>query len=80
MSETKTVNCYDIQLDNGENLKDLGEGNYLELDQAAAGLAPGTWLLLAYEGDFQETAVMRRLSQEEIKAARFGEAFARIYE
>ncbi|MEU4051312.1 hypothetical protein AB0F09_19195 [Streptomyces olivaceus] len=78
--ESKTVNCFDIELDSGENLKDLGEGNYLELDQSAGGLAPGIWLLLAYEGDFQETAVMRRLSREEIQAARHCEAIARIYE
>lgn len=80
MTDTTTVNCFDIELDSGENLKDLGEGNYLDLDQPAGGLTPGTWVLLAYEGDFQETAVMRRLSQEEIQAARFGEAFSRIYE
>lgn len=76
-----TVNCHDVELDNGETLADLGIGNYLELDQTVAGMAPGTWVLVAYEGDhgIRERAQMHQLTREEIQAARRGEAFAQIH-
>lgn len=73
------VNCSDVELDSGENLTDLGVGNYLELDQTTAGMEPGTWQLLAYEGGSQEKARMRRLTAEEIQAARYREANAQMY-
>jgi hypothetical protein len=72
------VNCADVELDSGENLLDLGVGNYLELDRPTAGMQPGTWRLTAY-GD-EGTAHMRRLSDKEIRAARNAEAFARMYD
>ncbi|MEW9521859.1 hypothetical protein [Streptomyces tubercidicus] len=80
MASTRTVSCFDVELDNGENLKDLGVGNVLELDQPTAGMEPGAWLLVAYEGDFQDRARLRRLSRDEIDARRRADAMARIYE
>ncbi len=38
------------------------------------------WVLVAYEGDSQERARMRRLSNAEIDALRTADSFARIYE
>ncbi|WP_069766002.1 hypothetical protein [Streptomyces sp. LUP47B] len=72
------VSCADVELDSGENLHDLGVGNYLELDRLTAGMQPGTWRLIAYGDD--ETARLRRLSDKEIRAARNAEASARMYE
>ncbi|MFJ5294489.1 hypothetical protein [Streptomyces sp. NPDC088348] len=69
-----TVDCFDVELDNGENLKDLGEGNYLELAQLAAGMRPGTWQLIEYHGEFQDRATLRRLSAEDISAYRQAES------
>jgi hypothetical protein len=72
------VNCADVELDSGENLLDLGVGNYLELDRPTVGMQPGTWRLTAYRDE--GTAHMRRLSDKEIRAARNAEAFARMYD
>jgi hypothetical protein len=71
------VDCADVELDDGENLKDLGEGNYLELAKPTAGMHPGIWVLTAYEDD--DKARMRRMTAEEIQAARRAEANAQIY-
>lgn len=75
-----TVNCADIEMDNGENLRALRIGNHLELDRPAAGLKPGTWLLTAYHGDAEEQATLRLLSASEVNQLRRSEALARIYE
>lgn len=80
MTDTVTVNCADVELDNGENLRALSVNDHLDLDRPAAGLSAGTWQLLAYEGEHDERVVLRRLTAEEIQAARGREAFARIYE
>lgn len=72
-TETTTVNCYDVELDNGETLADLGVDNYLELSETVAGMRPGTWLLTAYEDDEgteRARARLRRLTRDEIAAAR----------
>lgn len=69
-----TVHCCDIELDNGESLKDLGVGNYLELRRNAAGMRPGTWLLVEYHGEFHDRATLRRPSAEEIAAYRQAES------
>lgn len=80
MTDPKTVRCEDVELDNGENLKALGEGNFLELDRTVAGMSPGTWQLLAYQGDSRDGARMRKLSRDEIHARRRADAISRIYE
>ncbi|MFE7395692.1 hypothetical protein [Streptomyces sp. NPDC057557] len=54
-----TVNCFDVQLDNGENLKALAIGDHLDLSEPAAGMQPGTWQVVAYHGEFQDRATMR---------------------
>ena len=74
-----TVDSCSVELDDGENLKDLGAGNYLELRKPTAGMHPGTWQLIAYEGDDRERARLRRLSREDIQAARRAEANAQMY-
>ncbi|MGW5691505.1 hypothetical protein ACWEWX_11240 [Streptomyces asiaticus] len=74
-----TVSCLDIQMDDGENLKALGVGNYLELDRPTAGMAPGTWRLTAYHGEFAEQATLRLLTTDEVAALRRAEAFSRMY-
>lgn len=67
---TQTVDCFDIELNNGENLKDLGVGNLLELDAPAGGLSAGTWRLSAYHGDFQDQATLVRVTVAEIDQLR----------
>ncbi|WP_329595878.1 hypothetical protein OG195_44735 (plasmid) [Streptomyces sp. NBC_01362] len=58
-TETLTVNCFDVQLDNGENLKALAVGDYLNLTEPAAGMQAGTWQVVAYHGEFWDRATMR---------------------
>ncbi|MER6611582.1 hypothetical protein ABT282_38490 [Streptomyces sp. NPDC000927] len=58
-ADVVTVNCIDVQLDNGENLKDLGVGDYLDLTEPAAGMQAGLWQVAAYHGEFQDQATMR---------------------
>lgn len=69
---TATVDCFDVELDNGETLVTLGVGNYLELAEPVAGMRPGTWLLLAYEEDDEERTVarLREVTRDELPAAR----------
>ncbi|MFF2852624.1 hypothetical protein ACFVT5_40985 [Streptomyces sp. NPDC058001] len=62
LDETVTVNYADVELDNGENLRDLGVGDYLELSETVAGMTPGTWQVVAWRGEFQDKAVMRLAS------------------
>lgn len=70
------VDCADVEMENGESLTSLGVGGDLDLDEATAGMQPGTWRLIAYTDE--GTARMRRLSDKEIQAARSAEAFARM--
>ncbi|MET7933457.1 hypothetical protein [Streptomyces sp. NPDC005322] len=74
-----TVNCHDVQMDDGENLTALGVGNYLELDRPTVGMAPGTWRLTAYRGEFDERATLRLMTAGEVAALRRSEAFSRMY-
>ncbi|MFB6873721.1 hypothetical protein [Streptomyces sp. NPDC056323] len=60
-----TVNCFDVRLDNGENLKDLAVGDHLDLPEPAAGMQPGTWQVVAYHGEFQDQATMRPVAVTE---------------
>ena len=54
-----TVDCFDVQLDNGENLKALSVGDHLDLSEPAAGMQAGTWQVVAYHGEFWDRATMR---------------------
>lgn len=74
-----TVDCRDVQMDDGENLKALGVGNYLELDRTTAGMRPGVWLLTAYHGESAERATLQLLDRQEIAALRRAEASAGMY-
>jgi hypothetical protein len=79
LSAEVTVNCREVQMDDGENLKALDVGNYLELDRPTAGMCPGVWLLTAYHGEFSERATLRLLDRDEIAALRRAETSAGIY-
>lgn len=61
----RTVNCADIELNNGENLKALYVGDVLELDQPAAGLPAGSWRVIEFHGEFLDRATLRNTSTEE---------------
>ncbi|MFD5899096.1 hypothetical protein [Streptomyces sp. NPDC060366] len=75
MSNTvMTVDCFDVELDNGESLADLGIGNYLELREPAAGMQPGTWMLTTYHGDFRDRATLRLQTAADIAVLRETEA------
>ncbi|MFJ1695720.1 hypothetical protein ACIOHC_11300 [Streptomyces sp. NPDC088252] len=69
-----TVDCFDVQLDNGESLKALAVGDYLDLTEPAAGMQPGTWQVVAYHGEFQDQAAMRPVSTAEMLELRRAEA------
>ena len=69
-----TVDCFDVEIYNGENLKALGVGNYLELDKPTVGMRPGTWQLVAYHGEFQDQATLRPVPAAEIAALRRSES------
>ncbi|MFE9491457.1 hypothetical protein ACFYNF_34310 [Streptomyces sp. NPDC006641] len=69
-----TVDCFDVQLDNGENLKDLTVGDYMDLTEPAAGMQVGLWQVVAYHGKFQDRATMRPVSSTEWTELRRGEA------
>ncbi|MGW1468469.1 hypothetical protein ACWCPT_29505 [Streptomyces sp. NPDC002308] len=64
-----TVNCFDVEFDNGEDLRGLDVGCYLELAEPVAGMAPGTWQVMAWQGDDLDEAVMRPVSAAEELAA-----------
>ncbi|MFI9194190.1 hypothetical protein ACIG0A_33430 [Streptomyces californicus] len=63
-----TVHYADVELDNGENIRALAVGEYLELAEPTAGMAPGTWQVVAWHGDpvFPDEAVMRPVSTAEV--------------
>jgi hypothetical protein len=69
------VDCADVEMENGESLASLGTGDDLEMSKWTAGMQPGTWRLVGYTDE--GTALMRRLSDKEIRAARNAEAFSR---
>jgi hypothetical protein len=64
-----TVHYSDVELDNGENLRGLAVGDYLELAEPTAGMAPGAWQVVAWRGEdpaFPDGAVMRPVSTAEV--------------
>ncbi|MFI6862622.1 hypothetical protein ACIBKZ_22465 [Streptomyces sp. NPDC050421] len=71
---TLTIHCCDIELSDGENLKALGTGNYLELAEPTAGMEPGTWQVVDYHGEFQDRATMRPVSVAEVAELRRSES------
>ncbi|MFF8422868.1 hypothetical protein [Streptomyces sp. NPDC015680] len=68
------AHCFDVQLDNGGNLKDLTVGDYLDLTEPAAGMQVGLWQVVAYHGKFQDRATMRPVSSTEWTELRRAEA------
>lgn len=58
-ADVVTVDCFDVELDNGENLKALAVGDHLELSEPAAGMRPGTWQVVDFHGRFRDQATMR---------------------
>lgn len=79
---TETViNASDIELEGGDvMLQELSVGDPVEIEQPTAGMSPGIWRVVAFETDDRSRARMRRMTREEIEAARRSEAFSRIYE
>lgn len=64
-----TVHYADVECYDGENLRSLNVGDYLELVEPAAGMTPGTWQLVAWHGEdpvFPDEAVMRPVSTAEV--------------
>ncbi|MFE9853579.1 MULTISPECIES: hypothetical protein [Streptomyces] len=78
---TVTVNCFDVELDNGEDLRGLDTGCYLELAEPVAGMTPGTWQVVAWQGDDLDAAVMRPVSATEVLELRqdASEALAAVF-
>lgn len=75
------INANDIELDGGDvMLQELNVGDPIEIDRQTGPMRPGCWVITAFETEDRSRARVRRLTREEIEAARRGEAFARIYE
>jgi hypothetical protein len=70
-----------IELEGGDAmLQELSVGDPIEIEKQAGPLSPGIWVITAFEAADRSRARVRRLTREEIHAARRGEAFARTYE
>ena len=64
-----TVYYADVELDNGENLRGLAVGDFLELAEPTAGMSPGTWQAVSWHGEdpaFLDEAVMRPVPPAEV--------------
>jgi hypothetical protein len=71
----------EIELEGGDvMLQELSVGDPIEIDKQTGPLRPGCWVIVAFETADRSRARVRRLTREEIEAARRGEAFARVYE
>jgi len=69
-----TVHYFDVELDNGENLRDLAVGCYLDLAEPVAGMHPGTWQVVAWQGEDLDEAVMRPVPVAEVLELRQAES------
>ncbi len=71
----------EIELDGGDvMLQELSVGDPIEIDKQTGPLSPGIWVIAGFECERRCRARVRRLTAEEIRAARQREATARIYE
>lgn len=86
--ETKTeqpteavIDANGIELDGGDvMLQEMSVGDPIEIETQTGPLSPGIWKITEFVDGGHSRARVRRMTGEEIEAARRGEAFARIYE
>jgi hypothetical protein len=70
----------EIELEGGDvMLQEVNVGDPIEIDRQTGPMHPGCWVITAFESADRSRARVRRLTREEIEAARRGEAFARTY-
>jgi hypothetical protein len=71
----------EIELESGDvMLQEMSVGDPIEIDKQTGPMRPGCWVIAGFETADRSRARVRRLTREEIEAARRGEAFSRIYE
>ena len=71
----------EIELDGGDvMLQELSVGDPIEIDKQTGPLSPGIWKITGFVGGDRSRARVRRMTRDEIEAARSREATARIYE
>ncbi|GAA3113627.1 hypothetical protein [Streptomyces echinatus] len=81
MNDTAIINADQIELDGGDvMLQELSVGDPIEIEKQTGPLSPGIWVITAFEADDRSRARVRRMTVDEIRAARHREATARIYE
>ncbi|MET7458091.1 hypothetical protein ABZT03_40860 [Streptomyces sp. NPDC005574] len=75
------IRAREIELDGGDvMLQEMSVGDPIEIEKQTGPLRPGCWVITGFECERRCRARVRRLTAEEIQAARRGEAFARTYE
>ena len=75
------ITADEIELEGGDvMLQELSVGDPIEIEKQTGPLSPGTWKITGFAGGDRSRARVRRMTREEIEAARRGEAFSRIYE
>lgn len=80
-ADSVVIAANEIELYDGDAmLQELSVGDPIEIDKQTGPLRPGCWVITAFETDDRSRARMRRLTREEIEAARRREAVARMYE
>lgn len=75
------ISAGEIELEGGDvMLQELSVGDPIEIEKQTGPLSPGIWVITEFQADDRSRARVRKLSVEEIQAARRREANARIYE
>lgn len=80
-ADSVVIAANEIELYDGDAmLQEMSVGDPIEIEKQTGPLRPGCWVIVAFETDDRSRARMRRLTREEIEAARRREAVARMYE
>ncbi len=76
-----SIAANEIELEGSDvMLQEMSVGDPIEIDQQTGPLIPGIWVITKFECERRCRARVRRLSAEEIQAARQREATGRMYE
>jgi len=65
---TITIDCWSVELDNGENLKDLAVGDSVDLHHCVD--YDGLWIATAFHGDYRDQVTLQSATETKDCAAR----------
>lgn len=75
-SATVVIAANEIELEGGDvMLQELSVGDPIEIEEQTGPMRPGCWVIVGFESEDRSRARVRRLTREEIHAARRGEVF-----